>query len=522
MGNLYWNDSDPMEKRIRKTLQEWEASPASSWDSPSDDLWEKISTGTTEPKSIWTTRKWWLFPSVSILVAASIFFLIKQPRQLKITRTTSTHTIAAEQSSSNEQVNTVEILNTGKSFEAKGPHASDITLIIPKKEFSENSPGLEITDAISKTPQTPYLGLALNYNDIAGRFSGGIPVGQLNLNEPNSAITPVVTPEKGGSESDMQVGPDNNNAISNREKTPQDSGNTIPGLSDFSIVSPLPITSEMLEFSSAAFKPSAPTMRRAPSDSRIFAGITFAQNLGYRNIQSNRPFNILPPFLRENESASWTTEMGIRIGFRPSSRFALSGGMSLYNVGLQSQFRIRVQFDPGRENPSGNDNSESNYALSVPSAYGDATVEVGLRRPNHQQITPGQNISVEMRTHLNLQYISVPVNAYYFPVSGRFSLGLKAGIAFNMLQKQQFSAKTTVMERGLGTRTVTVTPRFDPLEKVIPELHVGAAIWYRPSAGWMVSLEPSYRNSLKPAITREFFSVSQYAFGVQIGVQKFF
>jgi hypothetical protein len=127
-----------------------------------------------------------------------------------------------------------------------------------------------------------------------------------------------------------------------------------------------------------------------------------------------------------------------------------------------------------------------------------------------------------MRTHLNLQYISVPVNAYYFPVSGRFSLGLKAGIAFNMLQKQHFSAKTTVMERGLGTRTVTVTPRFDPLEKVIPELHAGAAIWYRPSAGWMVSLEPSYRNSLKPAITREFFSVSQYAFGVQIGVQKFF
>jgi len=351
-----------------------------------------------------------------------------------------------------------------------------------------------------------------------GKF---VPI-EVNSKEHLRVITPIVISGEEGLGPIDHSGMVNYDALLNQEGNPQRFENIMPAATNFSKVSALPLIMKMLDLSPSALVTPSASVRPAPFGGRFFAGLTFAQNLSYRNIQPLRPILIIPPLLEENESASWTAEAGIRIGFRPSSRFAVSGGLGLYNVGLQSRHRFRVSFDPRRELPSGNGSSESNYAFSVPSAYGDATIEIGLRRPNQQQITPGQNIGVLMQTNLNLRYLSIPVNTYYFASSGKLSLGLKAGMALNVLEKQEFTALVQVLERGLGSRTVTVTPRFDPLEKVIPEIQFGAAVWYRPSIGWMLSLEPSYRKSLKPAATREFFSVSQYAWGIQLGLQKFF
>jgi hypothetical protein len=522
MGNLYWNDADPMENRIRQTLREWESGSPSDWDSPSDDLWNKIGSEATPPRRNWLFWKW-LIPVASVItVAVLLYFLVKPPVVQEIPAEESTPAIVEKQ--------------VPAEIDAEHTHTTTAKKL---NDTSGNLPTKKSTVSLRKnklktgglTPATTVQNSDINVSGLLQKATvgGGATTGSGGLEAGGNGATPelqAMTPATIAALQDTHLETANNASTqdntSGRELSPIVPAVKLGEPVSYSVVAPLPLNFGIREGIPAEFSMSLGSTRRAASGSRIFAGLVLTQNLSYRTIQSNRPLNILPPFLRENESAALASEMGIKIGWRASSRFAISGGLGLYNVGLQSMHQLRVPFDPGRENPAGNDSFESNYALSVPSAYGDATVEVGLRRPNQQQVPPGQNINLVMKTNLNLRYISIPVNAYYFLSSGRFSAGLKAGLALNILQKQEFTASAQIMERGLRSRTVTVQPRLEPLEQIIPDLQLGAALWYRPVAGWLISMEPTYRNSLKPAVNREFFSVSQYAMGLQIGVQKIF
>ena len=175
-----------------------------------------------------------------------------------------------------------------------------------------------------------------------------------------------------------------------------------------------------------------------------------------------------------------------------------------------------------RERPAGNGNVQGTYNLTVPSAYGDARVEVNVQRPVNQVIPAGQVMVVEMHTDLRIRYITLPLNACFFPVSGRFSAGIKGGVALNFLQEERLSAASRVVTRGLASRTIAVQRGTERTERMVTDYQIGAALWYRPLPGWMLSLEPSFRQSIGPVIERELFNVSQYAWGVQVGVQKIF
>ncbi len=263
--------------------------------------------------------------------------------------------------------------------------------------------------------------------------------------------------------------------------------------------------------------------RRAPKSGHFYAGVMMAPNQTFRQIQSDRPRAQLPAFLRENESSSWTTEFGVRAGWQPHRRIALSIGAGQYSMSLLSRHRFRIPFDPGRERPTGNNNFESNYSLSVPSSYGDANVEVGVQRPGNQPLMPGQFLTVDTRTQTDLRYISLPLTATYFLHSSpRFSVGVKGGVALSVLDKQDFTATSTISLRGLRSRTITVQRQAPDIEKTMADYQLGAALWYRPAPGWTVSVEPSYRHSIGTVLERGDYSVSQYAWGVQMGVQKSF
>lgn len=522
MGNLYLNDSGSMENRIKQTLREWESGPPSDWDSPSDDLWNKIGSEVAPPRRTWLFWKWLISVATVIAVAVLLYFQVKPPMIHEIPGEASTPAIVEKQLPAEKASGHIHTAT------AKKPNDTSGNLLTKKKSVSLKKNNLK---NVGLTPATTVQSSGGNISGLrpkstvfgdAATDSGGLTTG-------GNGSTPELQAMAAGTIAALQdTHFETANNYSTRDiTTGQEYTPMVPEVKPgvpfgYSMVAPLPLISGKAEAIPTQVTMSVSSTPRAPSGSHFFAGLVLTQNLSFRSIESTRPLNILPPFLRENESPALASEIGFRLGWKPSARFAVSGGLGLYNVGLQAVHQLRIPFDPGRENPAGNNTSESNYSLSVPSAYGDATVEVGLRRPNQQQVAPGQNISLTMKTNLNLRYISIPVSAYYFVSSGRFSVGLKAGLALNVLQQQEFTASAQIMERGLRSRTVTIQPRLEPLEKVIPDLQVGAALWYRPSAGWMLSLEPTYRNSLKPAVNREFFSVSQYAMGIQIGVQKIF
>lgn len=527
MANLNWNNNDPMENRIRQVMKDWESAPPSGWDTPPDALWHKIAPA--PPAGAGLPHLWkWIGGGLVFSAALTAVVLTIVPAPSKQGTT---------------PMPTVQDTVIGKPYEGvlrefpAQPEAIDPSPGIAQESKPAATTG--IANSVERVAVSPLRlaapaaakrdgdnGLA---DDPAAR-----KIDELLINESvvqaTSEADAVLLPETNLTETTDMVASESEMAGLQMTETPapfqEQSGEGALATRSFS---PAPA----LEAASVSFLASGSLaesqlewlrghIRRAPGPGRFFAGVLMSPNHTFRRIQSSRPVNQLPAFLRDNEFASWTTEFGLRAGWKPGRRFALSTGLSLYNMGQQSLHRFRVPYDPVRERPLGNNNFAGTYSLAVPSAYGDADVEVSVQRPGSQAIAAGQVIVVEMRTDMQIQYVTLPLHAYYFVHSGRWSAGVKGGVALNFMREQRFTATARIFQRGLLSRTVAVQHTPERTNRMIPDYQVGGALWYRPHPGWMLSFEPSFRQSLRPVVEREAYSVSQYAWGLQVGVQKIF
>jgi hypothetical protein len=270
--------------------------------------------------------------------------------------------------------------------------------------------------------------------------------------------------------------------------------------------------------------PAPPSIKTARSSSHFFAGIVVTPSNTFRQIKAQSPQTPLPNFLRENESAAWTTEYGLRFGWQPNRRWAFSTGLSQYQVRQQASHRIRIAFDPARERPLNNNAGfEGAYNMTLPSTYGNTDIEVRmLRTPGFSQLPAGQQILLDINTDLTLKYFSVPFSTHYFFGSDRFALGLKAGMALNFLQSDLISVQARSFQRGFSSRSAMVTQRLSATNRLTLDYLLGAALWFQPAPSWVISAEPTFRNSLQPVVAGDVFTVRQYALGLQLGIQKKF
>ncbi len=513
MKNIYRNDSDPLENNIRRTVREWEEAPPAEWDTPPPALWDKIAAAAPPPAA--TGIIWWKWLSGAMLVlgltASSLWWLNSSSTPEKQTPAAVQTPLMAEQTEQPdanlrpEQPSLPETPASTSVQQDDQEQVSDISNSASSSETPQSSRRKPIPP-VSETGKT-------STNNLKGNASAAANTG---LSDASSL---------GGTEQTSVEGSNLLPALSETPAAAENPGTTAPLLASWSpveaLASPLPA---LLPTSEQPVAMTAVSLaRRAPKSGHFYAGIMMAPNQTFRQIQSDRPRAQLPAFLRENESASWTTEYGVRMGWQPNRRMALSVGAGKYNMSQQSRHRFRIPFDPGRERPTTNNNFESNYNLSVPSSYGDADVEVGVQRPGNQPLLPGQFLNVETRTQINLRYISLPLTATYFLHSSpRWSVGVKGGVALSILDKQDFTASSTISLRGLRSRTITVQRQAPDIEKTMADYQLGAALWYRPAPGWTLSVEPTYRHSIGTVLERGDYSVSQYAWGVQLGVQKSF
>jgi hypothetical protein len=284
-----------------------------------------------------------------------------------------------------------------------------------------------------------------------------------------------------------------------------------------------PLSPLALTMASTELTAPLPIVPAKPS-SRFFAGAFITPSHTFRQVRAQSPRIALPAFLRENESAAWTTEYGLRFGWQPNRRWAFSSGVSQYQVRQEANHRIRVSFDPGRERPlTNNTGFEGAYLMTVPSAYGSTGVEVRLlRAPGFNPPPAGQQLLLNIHTDHTLTYLSVPLSAHYFMGSARFSVGVKAGVALNFLQTNHLLVNASSIQRGFSSRSATITQRLTTHRQFDLDYQLGTALWYRPHPGWVISAEPTFRHSLRPLISVDNFSVRQYAWGIQLGVQKNF
>ncbi len=529
MANPHWHNNDPLDNKIRQTVNAWESSPPSDWDTPPADLWQKIAPASAAPvQGAWFYWKWIAGALTVAGVAALTILLYKAPIQEPAPRSVHADSpaVAATASPSNQHASLPEMeaqhIVADPAVQPSGKEGEKASLVIVQK-----------TIGLVNARQVPGVPKAGNSEKASPPKYPTVTEAVLSSTEAEANELPVVLPAEEENAQVTGIGAQKKDAVAGLISAPDEiptalsaaqEGNAKPG---YVLSSPALHSTPLYTLDYAGLLEDEPSFamlpaRRARTGGRFFAGAFVSPNRTFRQIQSSRPTNQLPAFLRDNEFASWTTEWGVRAGWKLNRRLAFSTGIGLYSMAQQSLHRFRIPFDPGRERPLGNNNFQGNYSLSVPSAYGDATVEVGVQRPGSQNILAGQFLAVEMRTDLSIKYITMPLNAYYFLSSGRVSVGFKAGAAVNFLQEETLTARARITQRGLASRTVAVQRGTERTERMTMDYQLGAALWYRPAAGWMVSVEPSFRHSLGPVMERELFSVSQYAIGIQAGIQKIF
>lgn len=516
MENIYRNDSDPVENNIRRTVREWEQAPPTEWDTPPPSLWDKIAAATPPPPAA-TGWIWWKWLSATLLVVGlttGVLWWMNKPAMPENIPPAATQTpVMAGQT---------EQPAAGLSTESPHQILPETPASAPLQESAqEQMAHISTKNTSYKSPQTSQRRLMPAVSE-TGRASGSEMI--VNALIAANAELPAASNETGTEQNIVE----NTTVLPVSTETPV--AGEIPAAVEPMLARWLPmeaLTLPLPSLLSTSGQPVAMTatssIKRTPGRGHFYAGVMTAPNQTFRQIQSDRPLAQLPAFLKENESAYWTTEYGLRIGWQPNRRLALSSGIGQYSTSLQSRHRFRIPFDPGRERPVNNNSFESNYSLSVPSSYGDANVEVGVQRPGNQPLLPGQFLTVNTRTLTHLRYISVPLTATYFLHSSpRWSIGVKGGVAISILDKQEFTATSTIGLRGLRSRTITVQRQAPDIDKTIADYHIGAALWYRLAPGWTVIAEPSYRHSIGTVLDRNDYSVSQYAWGMQLAVQKSF
>lgn len=513
MENIYRNDSDPLEGNIRRSIHEWEEAPPAEWDTPPPALWDKIAAATPPPPAA-TGIIWWKWLSGALIVVGlttgSLWWVNKQPSAPEKPTSAAAQTpVMAEQTAPQTEYLRPESGQQPlpETAAASTPPSGTSQEIASLPNISSAAPARKTTSASSDAREGLSLTGSYSPKDL-----------DANTNAPRQNQTAIAELPAPVAEPPLPAAPSETPSIAEMPVAES------PALALWSPTALLESAApESLPIPERIVSPLEPAIKRAPKTGHFFAGAYLAPNQTFRQIQSDRPVAQLPAFLRENESASWTTEHGLRVGWQPNRRIALSVGIGQYNVSLQSRHRFRIPFDPGRERPVNNNNFESNYSLSVPSSYGDANVEVGVQRPGNQPLMPGQFLTVNTLTKTELRYISVPITATCFlHTTPRLSIGIKGGVALSILDSQNFTATSTIGLRGLRSRTITVQRQAPDIDKTMTDYHLGAALWYRPAPGWTVIAEPSYRHSIGTVLDRNDYSVSQYSWGVQLGVQKSF
>jgi hypothetical protein len=254
------------------------------------------------------------------------------------------------------------------------------------------------------------------------------------------------------------------------------------------------------------------------TDVRFYAGGYVSPNFTSRELHPARGMRgaVLPLF-KEEESAEWATEGGLKAGVVFSGRWSLEGGAGFYSIRQSSRHPFRVFFDPELESENSEGDYVATYALSIPSSFGNSEMEVDLSRSRNQSLRTGEAVLLEVETRQELNFITIPLTAAYHICKGRLDFRLRGGFALNILEEKNFTGVVRSRRMGVQSRSVRVRTAFEEVRKTGVDYVVAIGAGYRITPQLTLALEPTYRRSLSPTAGGESFRTNSYALGLHVG-----
>lgn len=223
-----------------------------------------------------------------------------------------------------------------------------------------------------------------------------------------------------------------------------------------------------------------------------------------------------PLFAGREEFVS-SAERGVLLGLQLSPRWRVETGIGRQAFEHRTRQGFRLLYRPDGETSAGGELG-STYALAVPSSYGDAEMEVDLRRDNAPPPLSGLQILGVVRTTQSYRVTTVPVVAAYRINSQRLYVEAKAGLAFNWIEDEGFRADVSLARLDFRLRQVRVRRGFSEAARSTVDAVAGLSVRYETWPGVTFFAEPTVQRSLTPALANENFSTYGRRRSLRLGV----
>lgn len=484
---------DNLEEFFKKSFEELDKQSAKDWDTPSTQVWEGINKGINPVSGASLFSLTWTKISVAAAISIlliSIGVLVNQNANLS--------------DQLNEQAAVIEKLQEAvieDTVENNIVTKEATTAIIDENISDNDNPNLTHNQFLSRQDYS--------------KQSKKIEENNLLITETNAPATIAAETTKEDENNPNQI-----------ENNPESSKEVEEDKAIIAALAPLQdIKGTMLQPVSLVKEDEVALddfVLKSPRSKRFYLNVYASPNFTYRDFNMNRPFPGPGDIDIDAEKGSYSIEWGAKIGMDVSRRWSVETGLSFYRIKHKSKFTKAFPYMMDNELPESQGELESVYALSVPASYGNSEVDVSIYRPESQNIPEGTLLDVTLRNKQDLKFVSIPLLLTYQLSNGQIALGVKGGLAWNKLNKNDIISDAEANLEGLRARVKDHHRMPRPIKKNSVDYILGFEANYQINSQWSVEVEPTYRKSLKPVVDNDFFDTTPYAFGLNAGVNYHF
>ena len=479
---------DNLEEFFKKSFEELDKQSAEDWDMPTEQVWVGIDKGITSASGAGLFSLSWMKLSVAAAIGIlliSVGVLVNQNANLS--------------DQLNQQAAVIEELQeniTAENVEENIALQEDNTAIIDEKEPESNTPDLIHNQSLSR-------------RDFS-KQSEKMPVSDERIVDANVPVVIVAEETKEDENSQNNVEGLSGEPIEMKETalSPLNSLETKP------LESIVATATDEMEFEGL------PSNSHRPK--RFYLNVYASPNFTYRDFNMNRPFPGPGSIDIDAEKGSYSIEWGAKVGMELSRRWRVETGLSFYHVKHKSKITKEFPFMMDNELPESQGELESVYALSVPSSYGSSEVDVSIYRPEGQNIPEGTLLDLTLKNRQDVKFVSIPLLVTYQLSNGPIALGIKGGLAWNKLNKDNIMSNVEADIEGLRARIKERPGPPRQIKKNSVDYILGFEANYQINSQWSVEVEPTYRKTMKPVVDNDFFDTTPFAFGLNAGVNYHF
>ena len=251
---------------------------------------------------------------------------------------------------------------------------------------------------------------------------------------------------------------------------------------------------------------------------------SFAPNHSFRRIKNKNQKDAAKE-LNARETAAFSYDAGIAVGYKLSNKWSLKSGLQYRQVQQTSNLSLRLTCN--QNNPGGGPNPGRRTftckAKEVKSSFGEIDIDFVL---TDDSINDGDEVDLNIEHTQALNWLRIPLLVQYKSGKGKWKAGITGGLAANFLLNQtpkfrpirprdrRFQHRETRLQKP--EPTTTQPPK---ISKSHLEYVVGLGVEYQANDQLHLFIEPTYSAALKPVFENKNIQTTPYSLSGNMGVR---